>query len=56
MDNKPNIIQLNLNKSRTATNNLLAHMLEKNVAMALIQEPYVWRHKEGYKIPLLPEV
>jgi hypothetical protein len=53
MDNKPNIIQLNLNKSRTATNNLLAHMLEKNVAMALIQEPYVWRHKEGYKIPQL---
>jgi hypothetical protein len=28
-------------------------MLEKNVAMALLQEPYAWRHREGYKIPLL---
>jgi hypothetical protein len=53
MDNKPYSLQLNLNKSRTVTNNFLAHILEKNVAMARIQESYVWRPREGYKIPLL---
>jgi hypothetical protein len=47
---KYEIIQLNLHKSRTATNDLIAHMLNNNVAIALIQEAFVCRHGPRYKV------
>ncbi|KAH0812342.1 hypothetical protein GEV33_010449 [Tenebrio molitor] len=47
------IIQINLQKSRTATNGLVAHMLDNNISLALIQEPYVCRHGSAFKIPHL---
>jgi hypothetical protein len=47
------IIQINLQKSRTATNGLVAHMLDNNISLALIQEPYVCQHGSAFKIPHL---
>jgi hypothetical protein len=47
------IIQINLQKSRTATNGLVAHMLDNNISLALVQEPYVCRHGSAFKIPHL---
>jgi hypothetical protein len=53
MDNKLKVIQVNLRKSRTATEELTAHMLRNNIFIALVQEPYICRHGSNYKIPNL---
>jgi hypothetical protein len=47
------ITQINLRKSHTATNELVAHMLANNISLALIQEPYVRRDGSIFKIPHL---
>jgi hypothetical protein len=47
------IIQLNLQKSGTARNELIAHMLANNISLALVQEPFVCRHGSLFKVPHL---
>jgi hypothetical protein len=53
MDSKHKVIQVNLKKSRTATEELTAHMLNNNIPIALVQEPYICRHGSNFKIPNL---
>jgi hypothetical protein len=53
MDNKHKVIQVNLKKSRSATEELTAHMLNNNIPIALVQEPYICRHGSNFKIPNL---
>lgn len=47
-------IQLNLMKSKTATNELIGQMLINQIDVALIQEPYCYKTSTGYKVPSAP--
>lgn len=51
MDNV-NIVQLNCNNSRMVTQELIRHLNEHNINIALIQEPYAIRDDVNFKIPL----
>jgi hypothetical protein len=48
---KVNVMQINLQKSRAATNELVGQMINNNITMALVQEPYTCKVTDVYKIP-----
>jgi hypothetical protein len=51
MDREINVAQINLQNSRAATNELVGQMLTNNISLALVQEPYVCKVANAYKIP-----
>jgi hypothetical protein len=51
MDREINVAQINLQKSRAATSELVGQMLTNNISLALVQEPYVCKVANAYKIP-----
>jgi hypothetical protein len=48
---KVNVMQINLQKSRAATNELVGQMINNNITMALVQEPYTCKVTDVFKIP-----
>jgi exonuclease III len=48
---KVNVMQINLQKSRAATNELVGQMINNNITMALVQEPYTCKATDVHKIP-----
>jgi hypothetical protein len=48
---KVNVMQINLQKSRAATNELVGQMFNNNITLALVQEPYTCKDKGVHKIP-----
>jgi hypothetical protein len=53
MGTKHLILQVNLQKSRAATSELVGHMLSNKISMALVQEPYVRKCGAIHIIPNL---
>lgn len=49
---KINIVQLNCNNSRLVTKELVRHLNEHSINIALIQEPYSINENEKFRIPL----
>jgi hypothetical protein len=48
---KVEVVQMNLQKSRAATSELVGHILNQNIPLALIQEPYTHKSGNTHRIP-----
>jgi hypothetical protein len=48
---KVEVVQMNLQKSRAATSELVGHILNHNIPLGLIQEPYTHKSGNTHRIP-----